>query len=187
MKMYGALKRSMVIVKNAMSTYFKLRKEYFDRGLNFLFKTPYNEKVNFVIYHGEIEEEEISWKPVEKYIKTNLTILEERFGIKFHDSVHHYFNSYWFTDLDGFIGDHYISLEAVLPNIELDSFKEKLERYEKNHRKLDKIPIGVEGNGLLVVLNNVSGKVELEDFESGLFMEISNSLNELISSLRLQK
>ena len=26
----------------------------------------------------------------------------------------------------------------------------------KNHRKLDKIPIGVEGNGLLVVLNNVS-------------------------------
>lgn len=44
MKMYGALKRSMVIVKNAMSTYFKLRKEYFDRGLNFLFKTPYNEK-----------------------------------------------------------------------------------------------------------------------------------------------
>ena len=57
----------------------------------------------------------------------------------------------------------------------------------KNHRKLDKIPIGVEGNGSLVVLNNVSGKVELEDFERGLFIEVSNSLNELISSLRLQK
>lgn len=185
--MYGAWKRSMVIVKNVMSTYFKVRKEYFDRGLNFLFKTPYNEKVDFVIYQGEIEEEEISWKPVEKYIKTDLTILEERFGIKFHDSVYHYFNSYWFADLDGFIGDHYISLEAVLPNIELDSFKEKLEGYEKNHRKLDKIPIGVEGNGSLVVLNNVSGKVELEDFERGLFIEVSNSLNELISSLRLQK
>ncbi len=185
--MYGALKRSMVIVKNPMSTYFKLRKEYFDRGLNFLFKTPYNEKVNFVIYHGEIEEEEISWEPVEKYIKTDLTIIEERFGIKFHDSVYHYFNSYWFADLDGFIGDHYISLEAVLPNIELENFEGKLEGYEKDHRKLDKIPIGVEGNGLLVVLNNVSGKVELEDFERGLFIEVSNSLNELISSLRLQK
>ncbi|NEK96650.1 SecY-interacting protein Syd [Bacillus mobilis] len=174
-------------MKNAMSTYFKLRKEYFDRGLNFLFKTPYNEKVNFVIYHGEIEEEEVSWKPVEKYIKTDLRILEERFEIKFHDSVYHYFNSYWFADLDGFIGDHYISLEAVLPNIELENFEGKLEGYEKDYRKLDKIPIGVEGNGLLVVLNNVSGKVELEDFERGLFIEVSNSLNELISSLRLQK
>ncbi|MGG0458319.1 SecY-interacting protein Syd [Bacillus mycoides] len=170
-----------------MSTYFKLRKEYFDRGLNFIFKTPYKEKVDFVIYQGEIEEDEISWKPVEKYFKTDLILLEERFAIKFHDSVHHYFNSYWFADLDGFIGDHYISLEAVLPNIELDSFKEKLEGYEKNHRKLDKIPIGVEGNGSLVVLNNVSGKVELEEFERGLFIEVSNSLNELISSLRIQK
>ena len=57
----------------------------------------------------------------------------------------------------------------------------------KNHRKLDKIPIGVEGNGSLVVLNNVSGKIEFEEFERGLFIEVSNSLNELISSLRIQK
>lgn len=174
-------------MKKAMITYFKLRKEYFDRGLEFLFKTPYNEKVDFVIYQGEIEEEEISWKPVEKYIKNDLTMLEKRFGIKFHDSIHHYFNSYWFADLDGFIGDHYISLEAVLPNIELDSFVGKLEGYEMNHYKLDKIPIGVEGNGLIVVVDNVSGKVELEDFERGLFIEISNSLDELISSLSIQK
>lgn len=183
--MYGVLKRSMVIVKNVMSIYFKLRKEYFDRGLNFLFKILYNEKVNFVIYYGEIEEEEILWKLVEKYIKINLIIFEEWFGIKFYDLVYYYFNLYWFIDLDGFIDDYYISLEVVLLNIELDFFKEKLERYEKNYCKLDKIFIGVEGNGLLVVLNNVSGKVELEDFECGLFMEILNSLNELIFSLRL--
>lgn len=45
----------------------------------------------------------------------------------------------------------------------------------------------VEKNGSLFVLNNVSGKNEFEDFERGLFMEVSNSLNKLISSLRLQK
>ena len=43
----------------------------------------------------------------------------------------------------------------------------------------------VERNGSLFVLNNVSGKNEFEDFER-LFIEVSNSLNELISSLRLQ-
>ncbi|MEB8954426.1 SecY-interacting protein Syd, partial [Bacillus cereus] len=29
-------------MKDAMSKYFNLRKEYFDKGLDFLFKTPYN-------------------------------------------------------------------------------------------------------------------------------------------------
>lgn len=43
----------------------------------------------------------------------------------------------------------------------------------------------VERNGSLFVLNNVSGKIEFEDFERGLFIEVSNSLNELISCLRL--
>jgi len=57
--------------------------------------------------------------------------------------------------------------EAVLPNIELENFEGKLEGYEKDHRKLDKISIGVEGNGSLVVINNVSGKNEFEDFERG--------------------
>ncbi|UOB61867.1 SecY-interacting protein Syd, partial [Bacillus thuringiensis] len=62
-----------------------------------------------------------------------------------------------------------------------------LEGYKNNHNKVDKTPIGVEGNGLIVVLDNVSGKVELEDFERGSFEEISDSLDELIASLKLQK
>ncbi|HDR6330238.1 TPA: SecY-interacting protein Syd [Bacillus thuringiensis] len=137
-----------------MSKYFNLRKEYFDKGLDFLFKTPYNEEVDSFIYQGEMDD---------------------------------YFNSYWFADLDGFIGNHYIRLEPVLPNIELDSFESNLEGYKNNHNKVDKTPIGVEGNGLIVVLDNVSGKVELEDFERGSFEEISDSLDELIASLKLQK
>ncbi|KLA03004.1 hypothetical protein B4158_3215 [Bacillus cereus] len=40
---------------------------------------------------------------------------------------------------------------------------------------------------MIVVLDNVSGKVELEDFERGSFEEISDSLDELIASLKLQK
>lgn len=175
-------------MKDAMSKYFNLRKEYFDKGLDFLFKTPYDEQVNSFIYQGEMDdEEEISWKPIEKNNKNVLTTIEEKFGIKLHTSIDDYFNSYWFADLDGFIGNHYIRLEPVLPNVELDSFESNLEGYKNNHIKVDKTPIGVEGNGLIVVLDNVSGKVELEDFERGSFKEISDSLDKLIFSLRLQK
>lgn len=82
---------------------------------------------------------------------------------------------------------HYLMLEAVLPNIELDTFERNLKGYKINHDKLDKVPIGIEGNGLVVVINNISGKIELEDFERGCFKEIANSLEDLISSLRLQR
>lgn len=54
-------------MKDAVSKYFNLRKEYFDKGVDFLFKTPYNEEVDSFIYQGEMDdEEEISWKPIEK-------------------------------------------------------------------------------------------------------------------------
>lgn len=177
----------ILVMKDAMSKYFNLRKEYFDKGLDFLFKTPYNEEVNSFIYQGEMDEEEILWKPIEKNNKTSLRTIEESFEFKLHTSIDNYFNSYWFADLDGFIGNHYIRLEPVLPNVELDSFESNLEGYKNNHNKVHKTPIGVEGNGLIVVLDNVSGKVELEDFERGSFEEISDSLEELIASLKLQK
>ncbi len=175
-------------IKDAMNKYFNLRKEYFDKGLDLLFKTPYNEEVDSFIYQGEMDdEEEILWKPIVKNNKNNLKAVEEKFEIKLHTSIEDYFNSYWFADLDGFIGNHYIRLEPVLPNIELDSFESNLEGYNNNHNKIDKTPIGVEGNGLIVVIDNISGKVELEDFERGSFEEITESLDELISSLKLQK
>lgn len=38
-----------------------------------------------------------------------------------------------------------------------------------------KIPIGIEGNGLLVVVENDSGIVQLEDFERGTFEYIAET------------
>jgi SecY interacting protein Syd len=37
------------------------------------------------------------------------------------------------------------------------------------------------------VIDNLSGKIELEDFERGCLKEIASSLEDLISSLRLQR
>ncbi|MGW6299768.1 SecY-interacting protein Syd [Peribacillus butanolivorans] len=172
-----------------MDQYFRLRQENADEGMDFLFKTSVTEELNSIIYEGEVDEEDyITWKPVEKTTSHDLKQLEENLEVVFHKSIIEYFNSYWFADLDGFLNDFYIKLEAVLPNFEFDSFQRTLEGYKSNHNnRLENIPLGIEGNGLLVVIDNENGKVKLEDFERNSFDIISESIEELISKLRLKR
>ncbi len=175
--------------KQIMKKYFQMRTELVAEGLDFLFKTPVNYDENLVIYKGEVDEDEyISWKPVEMTESQDFKTLKNDFKIDLHISIIDYFNSYWFADLDGFFKEHYIKLEPVLPGSELSSFIETLEGYKKNHGNiLEKIPIGIEGNGLLVVIDNKSGIVQLEDFERGSFEHIAENLQELIGNLRLKR
>lgn len=176
-------------MKSALRKYFELRREYFDKGLDFLFKAPYHPNHESMIDQGpKDEDDEILWKPIEKNIDHDFSHIERNYDIKLHHSIVHYFNSFWFVDLDGFISDHYIKLASVLPHRELMSFAQNLKGYRENHtNEVKKVPIGIEGNGLLVVLDNISGVVELEDFEKGSFEKIADTLEELILRLRLIK
>jgi hypothetical protein len=91
-------------------------------------------------------------------------------------------------DLDGFLNENYIKFEAVLPNFELNSFRGTIEGYKTNHNnRLENIPLGIEGNGLLVVIDNENGKIKLEDFERNSFEVISESIEALISKLRIKR
>ncbi|WP_174818624.1 SecY-interacting protein Syd [Paenibacillus kobensis] len=172
-----------------MKQYFSLRKTVADEGLDFLLKTPFDEEVDSLIYVGEVDEDEyISWRPVEKNVTNDFSLLEEKLGIKIHGSVVEYFNSYWFADLDGFIKDHYIKLEFVLPKADLESYGNLLSGYKSNHNNnIENIPIGIEGNGLIVVVDNQDGSVKLEDYERNSFEVISEGIEQLILSLRLKK
>ncbi|WP_309232135.1 MULTISPECIES: SecY-interacting protein Syd [unclassified Bacillus (in: firmicutes)] len=176
-------------IKNAMQQYFKLRIKLAHEGLDFLLKTPVLEEVNPILYDGETDEEGyILWKPVEKNIVHDFIHLEQEMDVQFHQTVIMYINSYWFAELNGFYRNYYIELEVVLPNIELNSFTERLKGYKANHQdRLNHIPIGIEGNGMLVVIDNENGKVKLEDFERGSFETISENIQELISNLRLKR
>lgn len=176
--------------KEAMNIYFQMRKELASEGLDFLFKTPVNnDDGNLIIYEGEVDEEEyISWKPIEMNVSQDYKRLEDEFEVNLNKSIIDYFNSYWFADLDGFFKEHYIKLEPVLPNNEISSFRESLRGYKNNHGgSLVKIPIGIEGNGLLVVVENDSGVVQLEDFERGTFEYIAENIQDLIRNLRLKR
>ncbi|MFE4352052.1 SecY-interacting protein Syd [Peribacillus butanolivorans] len=172
-----------------MGQYFRMRQELADEGMDILFKTPVTEDVNSIIYEGEVDEDDyITWKPVEKTTSHDLEQLEENLEVVFHKSIIEYFNSYWFDDLDGFLNDFYIKLEAILPNFEFDSFRGTIEGYKTNHNnRLENIPLGIEGNGLLVVIDNESGIVKLEDFERDSFEIISESIEALISKLGLKR
>ncbi|MBC6972209.1 SecY-interacting protein Syd [Bacillus sp. Xin] len=172
-----------------MQQYFKLRIKLAHEGLDFLLKTPVLEEVNPILYDGETDEEGyILWKPVEKNIVHDFIHLEQEMDVQFHQTVIMYINSYWFAELNGFYRNYYIELEVVLPNIELNSFTERLKGYKANHQdRLNHIPIGIEGNGMLVVIDNENGKVKLEDFERGSFETISENIQELISNLRLKR
>lgn len=176
-------------IQNAMQQYFRLRIKLAHEGLDFLLKTPVLEEVNPILYEGEIDEEGyILWKPIEKNIVHDFIHLEQEMDVQFHQTVIMYFNSYWFAELNGFYKNYYIELETVLPNIELNSFEEQLKGYKENHQeRLKYIPIGIEGNGMLVVIDNENGKVKLEDFERDSFETISESIQELISNLRLKR
>nr|WP_277818599.1 SecY-interacting protein Syd [Bacillus sp. TL12] len=172
-----------------MQQYFKLRIKLAHEGLDFLLKTPVLEEVNPILYDGETDEEGyILWKPVEKNIVHDFIHLEQEMDVQFHQTVIMYINSYWFAELNGFYRNYYIELEVVLPNIELNSFTERLKGYKANHQdRLNHIPIGIEGNGMLVVIDNENGKVKLEAFERGSFETISENIQELISNLRLKR
>lgn len=176
-------------IKKAIEQYFKMRREAANSGLEFLFKTPEPEESNSPLYIGELDDEGyIEWKPVEKLTTHELTDLEDEIPIRFHHSIKEYFNAYWFADLDGFINENYIKLEPVIPNYELNSFKELLKGYQKNHQNnLDKIPIGLEGNGLIVLVDNKTGEIILEDFERKSFNVIKEDLQSLILSLNFKK
>ncbi len=175
-------------IKKAMKKYFQMRKETADQGLDFLFKTPETEK-DLLIYKGMADEEGYrSWKPVEMTVSPQMREVEDEFSLHLHQSIIAYFSSYWFADLDGFFKDYYIALQPVLPNAEVNSFRELLKGYKKAHGdSLENIPIGIEGNGLLVVVDNSTGKIRLEDYEWGTFEDLAESLEDVIENMRLKR
>jgi hypothetical protein len=75
-------------------------------------------------------------------------------------------------------------LNPVIPGIELKDFKHETKLYKEAHNdQLFNIPIGIEANGLLLVVDNESGEVKLEDYERNSFEIISESLSKLIKNL----
>jgi hypothetical protein len=168
-----------------MEAYFKRLLSSWQRRGSALPKIAPGDGEQPLIYEGPPDEYGyVSWRPAKKTVYTDLTPVESAIEMPVHPSVKDYLNSYWFAEMAGKYGNLGITLMPVLPGIELQSFLAKLVGYKEAHNdRLEHIPLGVEFNGDLVVVNNRTGEVELEDYERGEFRTIAPKLETLIAGL----
>lgn len=126
----------------------------------------------------------LPWRPIEKTTKEDFDRRLSGLG-PLHPSVDEYLNSYWFGVVDGAIGSWGLTLDASLPGLWPESFVEQAKSYADAHGgTLDHVPIGIEASGLLLVVNNRTGEVGLEDFERRTVQSIAPSLDEFFRALK---
>ncbi|OFS21214.1 SecY-interacting protein Syd [Clostridium sp. HMSC19A10] len=125
------------------------------------------------------------WKPIKKDTKEEFKNIENLLSITINNDIKEYFNSYWFLELKGDFKKKTITLEPVIPGRELKKFERKLKGYIEVHDGNNKyIPIGSEANtGYLIVMENSTGIIKLENHDTGKFRSISENLYELIANL----
>lgn len=71
-----------------------------------------------------------------------------------------------------------------MPGIGLRDFYRNLKEYHHSHgNQLNYIPIGFEADGLIVLVDNETGKVFIEDHESQTYEKIAENLVDLIAKM----
>lgn len=92
-----------------------------------------------------------------------------------------------FLELTGWISSYNVNLHPVIPGIEPDYFISLVKDYvESKEFTFKYIPIGYESNGMLLVVNNNTGEIFVEDFELNEYKKIANSLESLILHLKFK-
>lgn len=176
-------------MKETMKKYFDKFYKMWEEYNGSLPQISYNEDIDSRLYVGEMDEEEyISWKAREKNITTDLSELEDNFGVKFHKDIINYFNSYWFLELIGFCGEHNISLFPVIPSAETAEFEMGLSDYYDTNGMIDFIPLGFDSSFYkLIVVENETGKVFLMDTESRDRTFFYSTIEEMISNISFKQ
>lgn len=172
-------------MKESMREYFgRLLRAYGEHGSG-LPRVPWDPDVDPRMWVDPPDEHGYAtWRPLEKDVRHDLSATAPDLG-PFHPSIDAYFNSWWFGSMAGGFADRGLTLIPVMPGIELDSFLADARGYAEAHGGLlDHVPIGVEFNGLQVVVDNRTGSVAIEDWERGTFDIFSDRLSDLIARLQ---
>ncbi|MFE6076990.1 SecY-interacting protein Syd [Paenibacillus sp. NPDC057886] len=153
------------MVKESIKKYFEPYLITWEQFNGTLPLTASTDKEGGLLYIGERNKEGyVSWKPILKKALTAFDSIEEKFNLILNESIKQYFNSYYFFQLAGWIEQYNINLDAAIPSSELTNLLDKISDYQHNG-EIEYIPIGLEANGLTVVVHNITGKVFLEEYE----------------------
>jgi hypothetical protein len=177
-------------VKKALNKYFKELLDYWNRKYGTLPKTSWDEDVNPLLFQAEPDEEEyIYWKPKLKDRHEDFDKIEKMIGITINSTVKEYFDSYWFLEIEGFYNSKRINLEPNEPDKDIVRYFQNMKQYEKNIGNLFRyIQIGViSPEDMSIAVDNETGKIVIQDYETGNVEVMAESLEELIEGLRLIK
>jgi hypothetical protein len=126
------------------------------------------------------EEEWAPWKPLEKTEYQDVRRMAPELA-QAHASVDEYYNSWWFSLIEGAHRGHSITLDAVLPGLHPIGFVKRAQGFRRARAGREgRVPVGIEANGLIVVVDNGSGAVGLEDHETGVVHPLAPSLGDLL-------
>ncbi len=136
------------------------------------------------IFVGRENDGWIRWRPREKSEYFDLSEFEKNAKIEIHDSIKYLINSWWFGYLNIQLNDYCFTIDPVIPGNYEIAFLSRLLGYKKAHNgKLDYIPIGIDvEKDLLLVVDNNSGIVCIENYEKNEYMPIAKSLLDFLES-----
>jgi len=119
----------------------------------------------------------------------NFSAIETEIRIPLHHSIKDYFTSYLFLSLEGFYHSNYIYLEPIEPDKDLLSYFKNLKNYEESQRKEFRyVQIGfISPDEMAINVDNETGKIYIEDYETNELKLLANSLEELIEEIKLKK
>lgn len=172
-------------MEEALRKYFELYCDAWKKYKGTYPQVPYDGDIDSKLYVGTMDEEEyISWKPMIKDEITDFSEMEKTYNFKLNEEIKKYFNSYWFLELKGFVGEYSVILEPVIPRREMDSFETQLKGYFSTYRTSEYIPIGIEANtNSVIVLENETGKVYFHDLDCDKKELIADSFREFVSRI----
>ena len=168
-------------IKEEIRMFFRDKK----RGNNLIFKTPYEEDVDYgdMIVSDKDDHGLVGWRPLEVDSGIGKGKIQGILGVSIHKDIVEYLNAYWFIYLEGKYGDYEVSLDSVTPDYEgyLQYIKESI---ESSTEEQIKIPIGVELNRGLILVDNNTGGVVVSDFDEGTETEIAESIESFIGGIK---
>jgi SecY interacting protein Syd len=174
--------------QSAMKMYFERLLAHWAHRFGSLPKVPRPEESDHPMFVQPPDAEDwIQWRPVPRSSQEEVLELERELGLQFHPTLKDLWGSYWFADVGGRFNDRFVELDGVYPGHGGFGLRETLVGYQRAHQgRLDKIPVGLESRvDLLLVVDNATGSVEIEDYERRTFEPLAGSLAELITGLSL--
>jgi hypothetical protein len=166
-------------MKDILKEYFQW---YIEADTAELPEAPLLDGAEAGIFESEPKDGWVKWRPKEKDEYFDLSPLEANANIQFHQSVKDYLNSYWFCTLLVEYKGYELLFDPIVPGNYQKAFLTKLLGYKEAHGgKIEHVPIGFEQNtSLLIVVENETGEVYLEDYEVGEFTKIATDLYQLL-------